>query len=79
MQKYIEELTAGDPFILDKQYWICGSDFKKDGSRNTISLKNGFLRWMAPETIVSPVELYILDSNSTIIPIKETKKDEINP
>ncbi len=78
MQKYIEELEPGDCFKYQDHYWICGSDFKKDGSRVGISLITGFFRWLEPQVIVDPIELYTLDNNSTIIPIKERKKDDNN-
>lgn len=78
MQKYIEELNAGDSFLFQDEYWICGTDFKNNGYRNALSLKTGSPRWLSPETIIDPIQIYILDNNGTIIPVKETKKDEID-
>jgi hypothetical protein len=76
MQKYIEELNSGECFKFQDQYWICGSDFKKDGSRSVLSLITGFCRWFGSDEIVTPVQVYTMDKDNNIIAIKETKKDE---
>lgn len=76
MQKYIEELESGDCFKFQDNYWICGSDFKKNGSRSALSLCTGFCRWFEPDSVVIPIQVYTMDKDNNIIAIKETKKDE---
>lgn len=76
--KFLEELTGGDCFKLDDLYFLLTRDYKsgKDiDSRNCISIKDGSPRWIKTNTMVELVPIFTLDSNSNIIPIKETPKE----
>ena len=75
--KYIEELNSGDCFNYDNKSYLITSDFKKDNSKLCINLESGFPKWFLPEIIVKKIEIYTLDESNNIVPIKETKKDEI--
>lgn len=71
--KYIEELEFGETFVYNDKYYVLSADFKKDNSRMCISLNDGFVCWLKPDSIVKLVSLYCMDENTNIIPIKETK------
>ena len=75
--KYIEELFSGDCFKSENRLFIITSDFKKDNSKLCFDLESGFPKWFLPETIIDKIEIYTLDESNNILPIKETKKDEI--
>lgn len=73
--KYIEELVNGDSFTYNKEFFVLTSDFKKDNSRLSFNIKDGSPRWFSATEIVNKTELYFIDENNNIVPIKETKKD----
>jgi hypothetical protein len=75
--QYIEELLCGNCFKSEDKFFIISSDFKKDSSRLSINLDSGFPRWFSADTIVEKIQIYTLDESNNILPIKETKKDEI--
>lgn len=72
---YVEELKNGDIFKLEDSIFILTSDFKKDGSRLTYSLKNGNAKWVSASCIVEKIQVYTMDFSNTIIPIKEIPKE----
>lgn len=77
--KFLEEISGGDCFQLDNEYFVATCDYKsgKDiGSRNCISVKDGSPRWIKTNTMVEFIPLFTLDSTSNILPIKETKKED---
>lgn len=76
--KYIEELSNGDSFILDGNYYIITSDFKKNGYRLCVDLKTGSGRWINPSENIDNVDIFTFDKDNNIIAIKERKKDSIN-
>jgi hypothetical protein len=76
--KYIEELSAGDCFEQSGQYYILSSDFRANGKRMCLSLFNGFSHWMDGDCIVNQTDLFTMDKESSIIAIKERKKDDIS-
>lgn len=73
--KYIEELHYGDFFIYNSIYFLLTTDFKKNNDRLVISLIDGSSHWLKPETIVEKINLYSLDKNNNIIPLKEHKNE----
>lgn len=77
MHKYIEELMHGDSFIIDNDYFVLTTDFKKNGSRLAVSLQDGNSRWFDSTTIVEPNQLYLMDKDNNIIPIKITEKENV--
>jgi hypothetical protein len=78
MSKYIEELDYGDAFLSDSVCYILTTDFKKNGDRLAICLKDGSSRWFNSSFITEPIQLYITDKDSNIIPIKPTEKQDAN-
>ena len=73
--KYLEEINIGDCFTLNEAYFIVTSDFKKDGKRLCIDLKTGFGKWLESEESVKEIDIFTLDLNSNIVPIRERKAD----
>lgn len=73
--KYVEEINIGDCFVLNESHFIVTSDFKKDGKRLCIDLKTGFGIWIDPEESVKEIDIFTLDTNSNIIPIRERKQE----
>lgn len=67
---YIEELEGGSTFSYDNKLFLLTSDFKKDGSRMSIDMANGFPLWLKSQTIVESTPLFKLDSENNIIAIK---------
>lgn len=68
--KYIEELSAGDAFLLNDNTYVLTSDFKNNGDKYCIGLKDGFPRWFRSNEVVEHILLYTTDKENTIIPIK---------
>lgn len=80
MTKYIEELNNGDSFVLDSICYVLTTDFKKNGQRLAISLIDGSTRWFESSTIAENNQLYYMDKDNNIIPLKPTEKlDATNP
>lgn len=76
--KYIEELNAGDCFIWNNSTHLITTDFKSTGSRLCYSLIDGSPRWLEGNETVELIQLYTLNDTNTIMPIKETKKEQYN-
>ena len=74
--KYIEELLPGDSFVSDSHNYLLTSDFKKNGCRLSYDLKSGNPKWFEASDIVDTIQIYTMDEKNTIIPIKETQKNE---
>jgi hypothetical protein len=72
--KYLEELENGDIFTLNNFYYLVSADFKKDGSRLCIGVQEGHSTWMKADSIVEITQLYTLDIENNITPLKTTKK-----
>lgn len=68
--KYIEELAAGDSFVYNELVFVLTSDFKKNGDRQACSLKTGFCQWFSSQTIVKQTQIFTLDDNNNIVPVK---------
>ena len=76
--KYLEEISTGECFVIGNEYFITTSDFKKDGKKLCINLRTGNGRWLSPEEIIDPIDLFTFDKDSNILAIKERKKDNEN-
>jgi len=74
MTKYIEELNNGDSFTIDSIIYILTTDFKRSGERSAVSTKDGRCRWFGPSQIVNTCQLYSMDKDNNIIPIKISEK-----
>ena len=70
--KYIEELEAGELFLVDKNKYILSADFKSNGSRMGVALNNGQIRWFKPDTICHIQDLYYRDEENNILLVKES-------
>jgi hypothetical protein len=75
MDKFIEELNSGDSFEIEGKRFLLTSDYKKNGLRLSIDMNNGSCRWFEADCHVSLISLYIMDSNSNFMPIKEIQSD----
>lgn len=75
MPKYIEELSIGDFFNLNNNIYVITTDFKKNGNRLCCDLMSGSLVWMNPTDIIDVKDIYYLDTNNNMCPIKERKKE----
>lgn len=76
--KFLEDLSSGDCFKLEDNFYIVTSDFKLGKhaqSRSCVSLKDGTFRWISSNSMVETIPIVSIDQNSNIIPVKETKKD----
>lgn len=73
--KYIEELSSGDVFRYKNELYLLTGDFKINGQRMAISLKDGFSSWHNGQTIVDKTPIFVLDTENNIIPAKIEKKD----
>jgi hypothetical protein len=78
MSNYIEELENGESFILDSDKLIVTCDFKSNGNRLCVDLKNGSSRWLGGNTIIDKIQLFTLDKDNNLIAIKETPKDDLS-
>ena len=75
--KYLEELESGDCFRFEDKYYLKLTDYKKTGERCCISLVSGSMRWIPGESIVNEDQLYTLDKENNIIPLKTTEKQNV--
>jgi hypothetical protein len=77
--KYIEEITPGQCFVYEKTYYILTIDFRSNNQKLCYDLTKGSPRWFLPDTIVELlIQIYTMDEKNTIIPIKETTKENAN-
>lgn len=75
MEKFIEELEAGDSFEFNDGKFLITSDFKKNGDRLCVNISDGSFRWFSPNHHVTNNYLYTMDNNNNFYPIRETKSD----
>lgn len=68
--KYIEELTHGEIFTVNNKIYLLTCDIKKDRKRLCYCLTDGLPNWFDPDNIIETIELYTLDENQNISPIK---------
>jgi len=73
--KYLEEIDIGECFCFDKKIYILTEDFKKNGDKKCVNLKDGNQRWISSSSIIEVVDIYTLDKDSTISPIRERKNE----
>ncbi len=73
--KYIEEIVPGNAFSYNGRNYILTTDFKSNDHRLAYDLESGFPKWFDPICIVDLIQLYTMDHNNNIIPIKETPKN----
>lgn len=68
--KYIEELKHGETFIVNNKIYLLTCDLKKDGKRLCYCISDGLPNWFASNETIKSIELYTLDENQNILPIK---------
>lgn len=68
--KYIEELSSGDTFKSNNQFFLLTSDYKKSGAKLAYRFNDGSPKWFDSQAIVESQPVYILDSENNTIPIK---------
>ncbi len=68
--KYLEELSSGDTFAINKSYFILTCDFKNNGQKLCINLANGSPQWLNHNDIVNIEPIYIVNTEGTTIPLK---------
>lgn len=78
MTNFVEELVAGDCFEISGDIFILTSDFKKDGSRYCLNLRNGLFRWFKSDTITTKIGIFYTDKDGNIIALKELNKNDVN-
>lgn len=68
---YIEELNAGEVFVAkDNHIFLLTIDFKNNGQKLAYCLSDGNPRWFNANDIVQKTQLYQLDEQNNVIPIK---------
>lgn len=73
---HIETMFGGETFDYKDQIFVSTSDFKKNGSRLCVNLKDGSMKWLEPSTLVTKNPIYLIDKDNEIIPIRITEKNE---
>lgn len=73
--KYLEELKPGSSFRYNNQLYLLTCDFKAQNYKLTYSLISGTPSWLSPDSIVAPENLYTLDENNNIAPVKIDVKE----
>lgn len=76
--KYLEEISPGDCFFYQNDKFILTSDFKVRDCRKhllSISVSNGFPKWLMDDSVVEEISLYYIDNEKNIVPLKETTDD----
>lgn len=74
--KYLEELPFGTCFSYQNELFILTQDFTTDKNK-CVNLNNGSVRWMKKQSTVEIIELYRLDHENNISPIKNESKTTI--
>jgi hypothetical protein len=75
--KYIEELKFGDAFEYLNEKFLLTQDFDSRNNHRCVDLSNGQSRWLLSNSIVKTIELYTLDNENNISPIKPRDKETI--
>lgn len=78
MSYLIEEIENGDSFEANGSHYIITCDFRKNGNRLAVNLRNGGSEWFEPNTIVDKISLMFVNRDNNMVAIKETKKDDIS-
>jgi hypothetical protein len=80
--KFLEELSPGECFEFEKNFFILTKDYKTNKQQEKLSacvdIKDGNSRWISGGAIIDLVPLYTIDLENNIIPIKESKKSDEN-
>lgn len=74
MMNYIEELIPGDIFEINNNKFILTTDFKKNNYKLAINLTTGASHWFSASDVINKIQVYYLDMDNNIIPLKKDKK-----
>lgn len=69
--KYIEELSYGQCFRYQTKYFILTTDFKHSRDMKCLDLTNGMVTWISASEIVEDIDIYTLDKDNVLIPLRE--------
>lgn len=75
--KYLEELTIGECFSNNGSNFILTTDFRRNGQKLCINLKDGFLKWLNGDTLVEQIDIFTFDKDNNVIAMKERKKENV--
>lgn len=73
--KYLEELSHGQCFRYQDKQFILTTDFKSNGDKNCIDLSNGMSKWIDSSALVEDIDIYTLDKDNALAPIRERKNE----
>lgn len=75
MSNYLEELEAGECFLLKGKAFVSTIDKKRNGDILCIDLIGGSPRWLGSDSIIEKIAIFYTDVESNIIAIRESKKN----
>lgn len=75
--KYLEEIQAGETFIIEDKTYLVTIDFKKNGDRLCYCLSTGSPKWLEAKSVVNINPLFYLDKDNNIIPLKTITKQDV--
>jgi len=78
MMKYIEEINPGSCFVHKNKKYVLTNDFKFQHNQKynyCIFIENGFGEWLAENSVIQLLDLYFIDADKNIVPLKESKND----
>lgn len=75
--KYLEEISPGDSFRYENNFYILTIDFKRNGDKLCYSLNDGSPKWLESKTVIETDPIFSLDKDNNIIPIKITEKNNV--
>ena len=71
--KYIEELEFGDCFVYKNELFVLTNDFDSNNKHKCISIQDGSSRWFNKDSTIEQQEIYTLDNENNISPVKIRK------
>jgi DNA-directed RNA polymerase alpha subunit len=77
--KYLEELKPGDAFFYRENIFVLTIDFKfKDKNKYSyaININSGAGVWLPENTTVESIQIYYIDKDKNIVPVKHHSNDD---
>jgi hypothetical protein len=74
--KKLEDLCGGDIFTHQNNNYVLTMDYKKSHRLST-NLTDGSSRWLENSSDIDLIQLYLLDEDNNITPLKENKSDVV--
>jgi hypothetical protein len=78
MSYFIESLSPGDTFEFNNNNYIITYDYKKNGDRLAINLKDGSVKWFNPSDMINKISIFYMNQDHHMIAIKESSKNDIS-